>query len=79
MIDLILFDKPRYDFEFKGYIKVDIIRAKNVRDLKKSINKARGLRVVEVNSPSVIRAAVEDKRVDIIIGQERIDLKDHQL
>ncbi len=76
MKDFILFENPKYNFGFSKFEKVNLISVKNVKDLRKAISKCQGLVVVKVNDSKILRSALEDKRVDVIIGQEELEVKD---
>lgn len=58
------------------YMNYDIIKAKNINELRKKINKSKGLVVVEGGDDNINRAAVENSKVDILLSPEKSRRKD---
>jgi len=58
-------------------MKYTLIKADNVHGLINKINKAKGVVIVEGGSDKINRAALENKKVDILLGPERGRKKDH--
>lgn len=52
-------------------MKYKIIKTDNVKDLIKQINKAKGLIIVEGCNDKINRAALENKKVDVLLGLEK--------
>lgn len=52
-------------------MKYSIIKAKNLNELRREINKAQGLIVVEGGNDEINRAAVENSKVGILLSPEK--------
>ena len=53
------------------YMECDVIRVKNLNELRNRVNKAKGLVVIEGGSDSINRAALENAKVDILLSPEK--------
>jgi len=57
-------------------IVVELIKSREVRDLKRQLDKANGLVVVEGGDDQINRTALESKKVDILLSPEKDREKD---
>ncbi|MBI4448231.1 hypothetical protein HY643_04570 [Candidatus Woesearchaeota archaeon] len=73
--DLILFDGEKLGFA-KNSVKVELIRAATIAELQKKLNSAKGLKVVSAGEENLIRAALENKKTDILIVEDLSEEKD---
>jgi len=58
------------EFECPGLMYINLITANNIKELRKKIDSANNLIVVKGNSDEINRAALENKRTDILLSPE---------
>lgn len=80
MIDLVLKDinfELTKNLNFSRIIRVNLIKANSIKELRKKVDIEKGLVIVDVNSEEICKAALLNKKVDVIINQEKVFKRDH--
>jgi len=65
------------ELENSKYKFVEIIKTNKLNELRSKIDKTKGLVIVEGGLDNINRAAVENKKVDILLSPEKGRLRDH--